>query len=191
MTTTAPSMAHTASMEITAATIAATSSNILLMENKDRCTGLECSICYKGINNKAYFACSAPCKKLFHVECIEKMITLTEENAYDEDEEDEVEHKCPYCRRSIDRDKYFLQIFARHLLSLSAGGYDVHEALVKVHEQFKDGMIDVDMDYTMYILRDVRRFKKPKQPKRAAFKIQRKGTTQRITMKTNLGGRRR
>ena len=188
--TTATSMASTA--EITAATITATSSNILLMENKDRCTGLECSICYKGINNKAYFACSAPCKKLFHVECIEKMITLTEENAYEEDDdEDEVEHKCPYCRRSIDLDNYFLQLFARRLLSLSAGGYDVHDALVQVNQQFRDGMIDVDMDYNMYVLRDVRHFKKPKQPKQTVFKIQRKRATQRITVKTNLGGRRR
>ena len=161
---------------------------ILLMIN-NHCTELECAVCYKDVNNKSYIKCNAPCNKIFHRSCMERIMEQTEDNAYEEDED--AEHKCPYCRRGIDMDNYALQTFARHLLAKRVGGFDVSEAIQMINEQFQSGDIDPEMDYAIYERLDISHQKTPKQPKRTAFKKIAAQQPRRITIKTNIGGRRR
>jgi hypothetical protein len=63
-------------------------SNMLLMTTIKNapCVEMDCDICYKKINKK-FFQCGAPCGKVFHTGCIEKMLEQIEESAIDVDEE--------------------------------------------------------------------------------------------------------
>ncbi len=155
---------------------------------KNTCVNLECSICYTPI--KKYFAqCSAPCNKIFHTSCMEKMIIETEAAADEEDKE--AKHKCCYCRRSIDIRQYDLQEIGRQLLCLKRGGYDVIEALQHVQNQYAK-MIEPDggedVWYNIYYTNTIHFQKKPKQAKRSALtKINKQP---RLRLKQNIGGRR-
>jgi hypothetical protein len=147
---------------------------------------LECSICYKPIQ-KAYVRCSAPCKKIFHTSCMDKIIEQTEAAAYEE--EREAEHKCCYCRRCIDVNHYALQEVARQLMCLRRGGYDISEAMQKVKKELYFNEDDEDDAFGYYYPLVTSYQKKPKQAKRSAPK---KFTKQpRIHLKQNIGGRRR
>jgi hypothetical protein len=166
-----------------------TDSNMTLFI-KTGCKEVECSICYKPVG-KLFFACSAPCNKVFHTSCMEKAMEQTEEAAYDEDEE--AQHRCCYCRRNISVDSYQLQLLARHLLTLRSQGHDVRDALKKVETQLKTGIYDEEFSYEIFEVRDVDYYqKKPKQSKRAEYQkktLQKKEP--RIRVKQNIGGRRR
>jgi len=158
--------------------------------SKNTYVNAECSICYKNIK-KYYAICSAPCKKVFHTTCIEKMIAQTEAAANAEDEE--VDYKCCYCRRSIDINHYDLQEVGRKLICLKNGGYDVSEALHHVKNQFAN-MVEYeggdDVYYSIYFDAFSTHFqKKPKQTNRMPLKKINKQP--RIHIKQNIGGRRR
>jgi hypothetical protein len=122
---------------------------------------------------------------------MEKTMEQTEEAAYDADEE--AHHRCCYCRRDINVNKYELQLFARHLLTLRANGHDVHDALKKIETQMKTGVYDDEIVYEIFEIRDViYHQKKPKQSKRAEYqKKTLKPKQPRIRVKQNIGGRRR
>jgi hypothetical protein len=166
---------------------------------KNTCVTMECSICYTPI--KKYFAqCSAPCNKIFHTSCMEKMIIETEAAA--DEENKEAKHKCCYCRRSIDIRQYDLQEIGRQLLCLKRGGYDVIEALQHVQTQFakmiepkmiEPKMIEPadgeDVWYNVYYTTTTHFQKKPKQTRRSAR--QKINKQPRIHLKQNIGGRRR
>ena len=162
-------------------------SNIeIFMIEKNACVTMECSICYKPVQ-KAFAQCSAPCNKVFHTACIEKIIEQTEENAYNEDKE--AEHKCCYCRRSIDVNRYALQDVVRRLMCLKRGGYYVNEALQQVKKELLNNDYEEDGPYNIYFNERIYYEKKPKQTKRMA---QKKITKQpRIHIKQNIGGRRK
>ena len=156
--------------------------------NKHASVEMECSICYKPVQ-KAFAKCSAPCSKVFHTSCMDKMLEQTEASAYEEDRE--AEHKCCYCRRSIDVNRYALQDVARQLRCLERGGYDVSEALKRVKKELQNGENDDEEDepYNIYFIERIYYEKKPKQAKRSAPK---KITKQpRIHNKQNIGGRRK
>ena len=169
----------------------ATESNPRLMTiKKNRCSTMECSLCYKPIT-KTFFVCSAPCNKIFHVSCMEQSMEQTEQAAWEADED--AEHKCCYCRRSIDVDKYHLHLMGRHLSTLRAGGcHDVSDAIEQIKEQLSSGTLeDDDFEYAIYEIRDTKHVKKPKQSKRAECKKTPAPMKKRITIKHNIGGRRR
>ena len=157
--------------------------------NKNTYVELECSICYKSIQ-KSFAKCSAPCGKMFHTTCMEKMIQQTEENAYEEDKE--AEHKCCYCRRSIDVNRYSLLDVVRRLMCLERGGYDVREAQQQVKKAL-DTNTDEDISYNIYFPMHTHYEKKPKQAKRSSFKrSSSKGQKKhKQHIKQNIGGRRR
>ena len=165
-----------------------TESNPILMTiNSNTCVDLECSICYKPIT-KTFFQCSAPCNKIIHVSCMEQMMEQAEEAAWQEDKE--VEHKCCYCRREINIEKYCLQLVARRLVTLHKGGYEVKDAMKMIKKQMLDEELEEDIEYNIYELHDTHFIKKPKQSKRVDYKkAQQK--PKRITIKQNIGGRRR
>ena len=98
-----------------------------------KCNGteIECAICYKRIY-KTVFTCSEPCNKKFHMQCVEKVIDQTEESAYMAYKKPQ--YKCCYCRRELDMDRYYYDIYMRELSGLRAGGYDIREAVQKVNE---------------------------------------------------------
>jgi hypothetical protein len=156
----------------------------------------ECAICYKSIS-KTFFQCNEPCNKLFHTHCVEQMMEQAEEAAYEEDKD--AHHRCCYCRRDTDMNNYFLQLLARRLLTMRTGGYDVSEALNQVVDQIQDGINEnedgsSDDSYNIYEIRDIAHMKKPKQSKRTAFKknnAARQMSKPRISVKRNIGGRRR
>jgi hypothetical protein len=120
---------------------------------------------------------------------MEKIIEKTEEAAWEADEE-EADHKCCYCRRSMNMEMYCLQRLARRLYTLKAGGYEVSDALNQVNEQILNGAEDEDSEYNIYELRDDSKIKKPKQSKRADYKKNPKQQQRRIIIKQNIGGRR-
>lgn len=154
--------------------------------SKHSCVEMECSICYKPIN-KYYAECSAPCNKRFHTTCMEKMVQQTEIAAYEE--EQEAEHKCCYCRRSFDINKYGLLDVARQLMCLQRGGYHVNEALRQIKKQLQNGENDDDDEaYSVYYVERVHYQKKPKQTKRMPFQ---KRITKQPRIKQNIGGRRK
>ncbi len=158
----------------------------LFMIHKNTYMELECGICYKSVQ-KAYAKCSAPCNKVFHLSCMEKILDQTEEAAYEEDVE--AEHKCCYCRRCIDTKHYGLQHSALILLQLKNGGYNVREAIEKVKIDIIFNDAESDYVYNYYYMKPMSYQKKPKQAKRSAPK---KITKQpRIHIKQNIGGRRR
>jgi hypothetical protein len=165
-------------------------SNMTLMApiKNSKCMELDCSICYKKIN-KNYFVCGAPCRKVFHPGCIEKMLKQSEESAYEADEEPMF--RCCYCRRDIDLDNYDLQLFAQHLIALNNYSYDVHDALKRVVFLLKNNeKPDDDEAFEYYELRDNTYVKKPKQPKREILK-KRVSNPRQFRIKQNIGGRRR
>ena len=149
---------------------------------------LECSVCFKGIQ-KTFFQCSAPCDKVIHVACMEKMIERTNEAAWEAGRK--AEHKCCYCRREINIDCYILQRFARHLATLkSRACYDVSNALDDILEQLAAGKIDNDLEYEIYEIPPAFHQKKPKQAKRTMAKNPAIKQV-RMRVKQNIGGRRR
>jgi hypothetical protein len=154
--------------------------------NKHSFVEMECSICYKPIN-KYYAQCSAPCNKRFHTSCMEKMVQQTEIAAYEE--EQEAEHKCCYCRRSFDINKYGLLDVVRQLMCLQRGGYHVNEALRHIKKQLQNGENDDDGEaYNVYYVERVHYQKRPKQTKRMPFQ---KRITKQPRIKQNIGGRRK
>jgi hypothetical protein len=158
--------------------------------NKNTYVELECSICYKSIQ-KSFAKCSAPCEKMFHTTCMEKMIQQTEENAYEEDKE--AEHKCCYCRRSIDVNRYSLLDVVRRLMCLERGGYDVREAQQQVKKAL-DTNNDEDISYNIYFPLHTHYVKKPKQAssfKRSSSKRNAPKKINKPHIKQNIGGRRR
>lgn len=168
----------------------------LMISIKKNCMNLECSVCYKKIN-RTYFICSSPCNKVFHMDCMDKMMEQTEEAAYEANEE--AVHKCCYCRRTMSLRNYRIQLFVRHLTVLrNMGYYDVTDALRKLmilryslcHVRGENDYPKEDESYEIYELRDNTYIKKPKQAKRALFKktIQKQP---RVHIKQNIGGRRR
>ena len=160
---------------------------------KNTFVDFECSICYKSITTKSFVQCSAPCEKVFHTVCIEKMIDQTEATCYEDDTEPQ--HKCCYCRRSINLYAYGLQISARQLFCLSHGGYNVNEAMDQLHQEIKkisngeEEAVNDDLSFSVYELRNLHDERKPKQNNRMASKKINK--QRRIHFKQNIGGRRR
>jgi len=158
----------------------------IVMIEKNAYVTMECSICYKPVQ-KAFAKCSEPCSKVFHTTCFEKIIEQTEIAAAEEDVE--ADHKCCYCRRSIDVNRYALQDVARRLICLRRGGYYVNEALKQVKKELLNNDYDQDGPYHIYFSHSIYYEKKPKQAKRSAPK---KITKQpRIHVKQNIGGRRK
>ena len=153
-----------------------------------KCNGteIECAICYKRIY-KTVFTCSEPCNKKFHMQCVEKVIDQTEESAYMAYKKPQ--YKCCYCRRELDMDRYYYDIYMRELSGLRAGGYDIREAVQKVNEFMankKANAIDANANaieadasetdddeeeliFNVYIPLDTSHIKQPKQSNRAAF----------------------
>jgi len=165
------------------------SNPILYTIAKNTCSSRECSLCYKPIT-KTFFACSAPCNKIFHVSCMEQSMEQTEQAAWEADEDPQ--HKCSYCRRQIDVEKYMLHLMARRLFTLKAGGHEVSTSIQLIKNQLKTGILeDDDFEYAIYEIRDTFYVKKPKQSKRAECKKKPAHMKQRITIKHNIGGRRR
>jgi hypothetical protein len=153
-----------------------------------RCHELECSICYKSIN-KTYFECGAPCGKIFHTGCIEKMMEQTEEAAYESDEEPN--YRCCYCRRNIDENNCLLQHFAHRLLILHKESYDVRDALNRVKFLMTtNGKPEEDESFEYYQLINIVYVKKPKQPNREILKKHVRAPRL-IRSNQNIGGRRR
>jgi hypothetical protein len=161
---------------------------------------LECSICYKQITN-AFFVCSAPCNKLFHKSCLEQSMEQTAETAFDADED--VVHRCCYCRRNINMKSYYRQLFARHLKTVSFRGLDVSYALAQLaiendndNNDEDDDEEEEEIEYLVYDTIDIRFMKKPKQSKRTEFKKnvqsrRRNKMMPHAAIKQNIGGRRR
>lgn len=166
-------------------------SNMMLMTtNKNApCVEMDCSICYKKINKK-FFECGAPCGKAFHPGCIEKMLEQTEETANENDEE--ANFRCCYCRRDIDIDNYTLQLFAQHLITLNGCSHDVTDAIRRVEFLLKNNeKLDEDESFEYYeLIHHGHDMKKPKQPKREILK-KRAHIPRQIRIKQNIGGRRR
>ena len=165
-------------------------SNMLLMTTVGNagCTEMDCAICYKKINKK-YFECGAPCSKVFHTGCIEKMLLQIEETANEVDEDPNF--RCCYCRRGIDLDNYGLQLFAQELIELDRGSYDVYDAISRIRFLIKNNKKpDEDETFDYYELRDKAFIKKPKQPKRQNLKPLVR-MPRPIRIKQNIGGRRR
>jgi hypothetical protein len=153
------------------------------------CVELDCSICYKKINKK-FFVCSAPCGKVFHTSCIEKMLEQIEETA--NESEEEPNFRCCYCRRDIDIDNYTLQLFAQHLITLHNCSHDASDAIKRVDFLIKNNeKLDEDESFEYYqLITHGNDMKKPKQPKRQIFKKKVHAPRQ-IRIKQNIGGRRR
>ena len=148
---------------------------------------LECSICYKAIG-KVFTSCADPCNKVFHNSCLERLMEQTEEAAYDEDRE--AEHKCCYCRRTIDMHYYNLLRVERHLRTMSRNCYSVSDALQTIHfEMYKRDGPDDNIMYEIYEVRDMYYKKKPKQAKRVQAMKQTRAP--RVHIRQNIGGRRR
>jgi hypothetical protein len=128
------------------------------------------------------------------VNCMEQSLEQTADAAWEADVEPE--HKCCYCRRHIDLDKYQLHLFARRLMVLRANKHDVSDALTHIRQQLITGIIDDDEDteYSIYEIRDMsNHMKKPKQSKHAEYqkKMSAAKKPQQIRIKQNIGGRRR
>ena len=147
---------------------------------------LECSICYKAIG-KIFTACVDPCNKVFHNSCLERIMEKTKEAAYEEGRV--AEHKCCYCRRSIDMPYYNLLRMERHLRTLGRNCYSVYDALKRVHFEMKRTNHEENIVYEVYELRDIYHEKKPKQAKRA--QIQKQTRSPRVHIRQNIGGRKR
>ncbi len=111
------------------------------------------------------------------------MVTQTETSAYEEDTE--ADHKCCYCRRCIDINRYGLLDVVRQLMCLKRGGYYVNEALQQIKRQLQNDEDEDDSTFNVYYVERVHYQKKPKQAKR----MQRMPFQKRI--KQNMGGRRR
>ena len=131
----------------------------------------ECAICYKRLH-KDVFICSEPCNKLFHPNCLERMMDETENAAafaYTPQQ-----HRCCYCRREINMTGYLKEIYINALMKMKAGGYCIDEALQEIELNGVDG----DKGYAIYLLVPIEHIKKPKQTKkiktRKPFKIQRR-----------------
>ena len=105
---------------------------------------------------------------------------------YEEDKE--AEHKCCYCRRSIDVNRYSLLDVVRRLMCLQRGGYDVREAQQQVKKEL-DANTNEDISYNIYFPLHTHYEKKPKQAKRSSSKGTKKINKPHI--KQNIGGRRR
>lgn len=125
----------------------------------------ECAICYKRIN-KDVFICSEPCNKIFHPNCIERMM---DETAYGN------LHRCCYCRREIQMDSYLKEMYINALMKMKAGGYCIDEAL----QMIELNGVNQDEGYAIYLLMSPEYVKKPKQTKKIKqpkhnVKIQRK-----------------
>ena len=124
--------------------------------------------------------------------CMEKMMDQTEEVAYEANEYPQ--HKCCYCRRSINMQNYLLKNYElKMLVSRNTGYYDVSNPMYKVRQYescvFR-GKPEQDISYDIYELIDTTRIKKPKQAnlkKRHTFARKQP----RIHVKQNIGGRRR
>jgi hypothetical protein len=169
-------------------TLNAQKSNMKLTQSKNKNVGLECDICYKKIN-KRYFQCGSPCSKVFHTDCIEKMMEQIEESANESD--DEPNYRCCYCRRGIEINNYLLQLLSQKLIAMHGQSHDIRDALK--HVEFKmdrNEYIEDDESLIIYELIDISYIKKPKQPKRQILK-KRACVPRKITIKQNIGGRRR
>jgi hypothetical protein len=165
-------------------------SNMLLMTTIKNapCVEMDCDICYKKINKK-FFQCGAPCGKVFHTGCVEKMLEQIEESAFDADEEPNF--RCCYCRRDIDIDNYTLQLFGQHLVEMHGCSHDVSDAIRRVEYLIKNNeKLDEDESFEYYEMRDITHVKKPKQPNREILKKHVRMPRQ-IRIKQNIGGRRR
>jgi hypothetical protein len=143
-------------------------------ENEEHACHAECSICYDRINNNMY-VCSAPCNKIFHQKCLEKVMDQQEDDFYAAHDEDEIEAKkikpqvrCAYCRREINTDTFILDKTLRELLQLRAGGYDVNDAIHKVvaaNGSMDNGEEEFYIEYFVNV--NCAYVKKPKQTFRA------------------------
>jgi hypothetical protein len=160
---------------------------MMLVKNAE-CVEMDCSICYTKINKK-YFECGAPCGKVFHTSCIDKMLDQTEEAAHESNEE--AKFRCCYCRRDIDIDNYALQLFGQHLVELNNSSYNVTRAIKRVYYLIANNeKPDEDESFEYYETCNTTYVKKPKQPKREILKKHVRMPRQ-IRVKQNIGGRRR
>jgi hypothetical protein len=133
---------------------------------------LECNICYKRIHNKM-FVCSHPCNKIFHQECIEKMIERIDNVSSNTiEDESEIIYKCCYCCREFDINNYTFELFIYELSKYRSRGYVVSDAMTQAAF---DTLIATDYNeqrlynYNIYTLMDVSYIKTPKQSKRAEY----------------------
>lgn len=160
----------------------------------DKDTEIECAICYKRIHNQKnkVFVCSAPCNKVFHPSCMERMIEQLDESAYQADEEPH--YRCCYCRRNFDINYYNLELFVRELLGFkSRGGYYVDKAVKQATNHYltlpDDAAEESELfDYEIETFISLAHIKKPKQSKNAVFKLQK--NRQRNNRPTRNGNRR-
>ena len=136
----------------------------------------ECSICYGRINNNMY-VCTEPCNKLFHSECLEKIMDQQEDDFYANHDMAEIltknlkpQIRCAYCRREINADAFILDNTFRELLHLRAGGYNVSEALSKVVNARGKMGDEETFDIEYFINLDCSYSKRPKQSFRASYK---------------------
>lgn len=164
--------------------------NVMIVKKNTACNKRECAVCYKPIQKQKFAQCSAPCNQKFHTSCMERIMEQTREAAYENNEK--VQHRCCYCRRFININRYKLELIGYQLFYLNASGYyDVSDALKQLKEDIKtDQDNSEDNSYVYYQIRDTTYVKKPKQCKR--IKIQKKTNHEpRIRIKQNIGGRRR
>ncbi len=151
----------------------------------------ECAICYKKIN-KTCFMCTDPCNKVFHPACLEESFIQAEEN---NDEDDEVQHRCCYCRRHLNLSNYGLELFAQNLRRLgNSKGFDVDGALELIKKNIANN-VDQDEDednYEIYYTKNqTGEARKPKQSNQDAYKNKNKRTaTARHAIRKSYGMRR-
>ena len=162
--------------------------NLVLIHSKIKKCELYCDICYKKIN-KTYFQCGSPCSKVFHTNCIEKMMEQIEESANETD--DEPNYRCCYCRRDIEINNYLLQLFAQKLIAIHGETHDIRDALKEVEYKIsRNEYLEEDESLIIYELINISYIKKPKQSKRQILK-KRVCMPRKIIIKQNIGGRRR
>jgi hypothetical protein len=160
---------------------------LLHVKTANDCKQLECAICYKGIN-KAYFICSEPCNKVFHMGCLDEAFKNVAETAYYNDEE--AVQRCCYCRRHVNFDNYELETLAHELRTIQYSKcYQVEDALALIKHNIEHNIIfDQDDEYVVYGPKYMPQKKQPKEPKFKKTQLSRRLTNVRVA---RVGGMRR
>jgi hypothetical protein len=150
------------------------------LTQKNKVDSLECGICYKHISNKM-FICSEPCNKVFHLECLDKMIDRIEDIV--DDVSKKPDYRCCYCRRSFDINNYDLTLFTQELLYLKNIGYKINDVLIQA--SFNSVIHGDETNYTEYEYElftpiNISHIKSPKKSKRSEFKREKKSFKKKI-----------
>lgn len=151
---------------------------------------IECNICYKSIN-KVAFVCTEPCNKVFHLDCIERMlneIKLSARQAYQVPI-----YRCCYCRRHLNLLQYSVEKFIHNLHQLKKEGYIVKNAIKQVirnTELIEMGLLDAKDTFYYEITNKPIRLNTIKQPKRFLFNGNMHRATKLLVIQGNKHSRR-